>query len=135
MQHTNLSIIDKFFDAFSRHDINDLQKVLSEDIKWIFPGKNPLSGTKQGIEGVISFFDRMGDIMGKSDLEVERLVMGVNDDYVSECQHIITNRECGINIDQYMCVLWKFKDGKIIEGKHFTTGQYELDSFFSEAFQ
>jgi uncharacterized protein len=134
MEHINLNIIDKFFEAYSKHDLKGLREVLSENIKWVFPGHNPLSGTKVGIEEVISFFDKIGEIMGKSDIEVEKLIMGANENYVLECQRIRTNREDGINFNQDMCVLWVFKDGKIVEGKHFASEQFEADIFYNKVF-
>lgn len=130
----NLNIVDKFFDAYSRHDANNIQQVLSQNVTWLFPGQNPLSGMKVGIKEVVSFFDEMGGIMGKSNVKVERLVMGENENYVLECQHIQTNRKDGINLNQDMCALWKFEDGKIIEGKHLTSDQLEVDNFFNKAF-
>lgn len=132
MESINFSIIDNFFEAYGRHDLKAIQQVVSEDIKWVFPGHNTLSGTKTGIEEVISFFDKMGGIMGKSNVQVEKLVMGGNNDYVLECQHILTNREDGINFDQDLCVLWIFRDGKLIEGKHFISDQSEADIFFNK---
>lgn len=128
----NVKIIDRFFEAYGKRDLDDIKKVLSENVKWIFPGQNPLSGIKVGIEEVLSFFDKVGAIMGKSNVEVNRLIMGAADDYVIECQHIVTNRDDGINFDQDMCVLWTFKDGIIIEGKHFTSDQYEADTFYNK---
>ena len=123
MKHINLNIIDKFFDDYSKHDTNAIKQELSENVKWTFPGHNPLSGTKVGINEVVEFFDKMGALMGKSNVKVEKLVMGVNDNYVLECQHIMTARENDVNIDQHMCVLWIFENGKIVEGKHLTEDQ------------
>lgn len=134
MNHINVSIIDKFFDAYSRHDLNDIQQVLSKEVKWIFPGNNSLSGTKVGIEEVVTFFNKMGGIMGKSNVEVNKLIMGATDDYVLECQHIRTDTEDGIILDQDLCVLWTFKDDKIIEGKHFMSEQHKADTFFNKIF-
>lgn len=134
MEHENLNIIDKFFEAYSRHNMNDIQQVLSENIKWLFPGQNPLSGVKVGIEEVISFFDKMGSIMGKSNVEVKRLIMGENNDYIIECQQIRTNREDGVNLYQDMCVLWMFENGRIVHGKHFMSDQYEADAFFQKVY-
>ena len=132
VENQNIDIINRFFEAYSKRDFKELKLVLDEDAKWIFPGKNPLSGTKVGIEGIVEFFDKMGAVMGKSNIRVEKLVTGVNDNYLVECQHIWTNRETGGNLDHHWCVLWSFKDGKIVEGKHFAENQYKADSFFSE---
>jgi len=60
MLHPNLEIIDPFFDAYGRRDETTLRKALADKVKWIFPGRNPTSGTKVGIGHVLAFFDAMG---------------------------------------------------------------------------
>lgn len=132
MIHMNLSIIDRFFVAYSRHDMDAISKELSENVKWTFPGSSSLSGTKTGINEVVNFFDKMGELMGKANVKVEKLVMGVNDNYVLECQYIKTDKKDSVNIDQKMCVLWTFENGKIIGGKHFTEDQIQADVFYNK---
>jgi hypothetical protein len=75
----------------------------------------------------------MGSIMGSSNTQVEKLVLGISEDYVSECQYIHTQREDNINLNQNMCVLWKFREGKIIEGQHLVSDQKEADYYFQNA--
>jgi ketosteroid isomerase-like protein len=133
MTHPNLDLIDRFFKAYGKHDLDGIREVVAEDVKWVFPGHHPLSGTKVGIDQVVEFFDVMGGIMGSSNVQVEKLVVGVNDEYVVECQHIRTKREDGNNLDHQWCVLWKFENGKIIEGRHFAADQHQADRFFSQA--
>ena len=41
-----------------------------------------------------------------------------------------TNRDDGHNLDHQWCVRWVFKDGKIVEGRHFASDQYAVDEFF-----
>ena len=130
MSHPNLKLIHNFFEAYVQGDLAGLQQVASEQIRWVFPGNNPLSGVKPGIEAVIAFFDTMGGIMGSSKVEVEKLVTGVNDGYVVECQHISTYRDEGPNLDHDWCVLWKFEGGKIVEGKHLASDQKAVDEFY-----
>ena len=132
MEHQNLDIINRFFEAYGKHDLKEIRLVLNENAKWVFPGQNPLSGTKEGIEEIVTFFDKMGDLMGKSNIKVEKLITGVNDNYVVECQHICANREDCNNLDHHWCVLWGFENGKIVEGKHFAENQYKADAFFIE---
>ena len=134
MRHQNLEIINKFFEAFGKQDMAALNELVAPDIQWIFPGHHPLAGTKKGIEEVVNFFDSMGKIMEASNIKVERLVNGVNDDYVVECQHIWTNRKDGNNLDHYWCVLWAFRDGKITEGRHLASDQHLVDSFFCKVY-
>ncbi len=133
MANTNVDIINKFFEAYGKRDMEGLKEALWEDVQWIFPGNHKLSGIKKGIAEVIEFFDIMGSIMSSSNTQVEKLVMGINEDYVSECQYIHTDRNDKINLNQNMCVLWKFKDGRIIEGQHLISNQKEADDYFQTA--
>lgn len=71
MKNTNVDIINNFFNYYSNGDIEGLKKVVWHNVRWFFPGQNPLSGTKQGVEEVIEFFDKMGSIMGISNVSVE----------------------------------------------------------------
>jgi len=131
MAHPNLDVIDRFFAAYSNRDLSALQNVLAENATWTFPGHHPLSGTKVGIDAIIAFFDAVGSVMGSSHPQVEKLVMGVNEQYVVECQHIRTNRTAGPNLDQQLCVLWSFADGKIVSGQQLAANQDALDAFYT----
>ena len=105
--------------------------MLAEDATWTFPGHHPLSGTKDGIDAIIAFFDAIGSVMGRSKPTVEKLVLGVNEQYVVECQHIRTNRADGPNLNQQLCVLWSFAEGKIVSGQHLAADQEALDAFYT----
>ena len=131
MTHPNLELIDRFFAAYSKYDLPALRAVLSEDAIWTFPGHHPLSGTKVGIDAIIAFFDAVGTVMGSSHPQVEKLVMGVDEQYVVECQHIRTNRTDGPNLNQQLCVLWSFAEGKIVSGQHLAADQDALDAFYT----
>ena len=130
MTHTNLELIDQFFAAYGKRDREGLRQVLADTATWTFPGHHPLSGTKVGIDAIVAFFDAMGAIMGRSSANVEKLVMGVNEQYVVECQHIRTSRTDGPNLDQHLSVLWSFENGKIASGRHLAADQRALDAFF-----
>jgi uncharacterized protein len=131
MTHPNLDLIDRFFAAYSSHDREGLRAVLAKNATWTFPGHHPLGGSKVGIDEIVVFFDAIGSVMGGTNASVEKLVMGVNDEYIVECQHIRTSRTDGPNLDQELCVLWSFENGKIASGKHLAADQDALDAFFT----
>ena len=135
MEHQNISIVNKFFDAYGKRDIDALHAVLHDDVTWNFPGHHNFSGVKKGFDEVIHFFDTMGGIMGNSGIKAERLFMEANEKYVVEYQHVWTNRTDGINMDHQWCVAWKIKNGKIIEGRHLADDQHEVDRFFHKISQ
>jgi len=131
MNHPNLDLIDEFFQAYSKRDFDGLRRVLAENATWTSLGRHPLSGVRNGFDEVIAFFDTMGEVMGRSNTKVEKLIIGANDDYVIECQHVWTNREDGYNLDHLVCVLWKFKNSQIVEGRHFFSDPQAVDTFFN----
>ena len=131
MQHPNFEIIDRFFDAYGRRDRQALAQVLAGDVTWTFPGRNPFSGVKRGPDAVVAFFDAMGGVMSRSGIQAETLIRSANDNYVVEAQHIVTHRADGVNLDHYWCVLWTFRDGQIIAGRHLAADQYAVDEFFN----
>jgi uncharacterized protein len=131
MSHPNLDLIDRFFAAYGSRDRAALGDVLAEDATWTFPGHHPLSGAKVGIDEIVAFFDAVGSLMGSSQPTVDKLVLGVNEQYVVECQHLRTNRADGPNLDQHLCVLWSFADGKIASGRHLAADQDALDAFYA----
>jgi ketosteroid isomerase-like protein len=130
MTTSNLDIIDRFFAAYSKRDMDGLKLVLDEHAKWISLGQHPFGGVKNGFQEVIAFFDAMGAIMGKSNVRVEKLIVSENDQHVVECQHVWTNRDDGHNLDHLVCVLWTFENSKIVEGRHFFADPKAADDFF-----
>jgi ketosteroid isomerase-like protein len=131
MTHANQEIMSRFFDIYGRRDLVSLPQVLAADVRWVFPGRNPFSGTHTGIDGVVAFFDRMGGVMGSSDIKFAHLLESANDTYAVQVQHIQTQRSDGNNLDHQWCVLWTFADGKITEGRHFAADQHAVDAFFN----
>ncbi len=131
MTHPNLELISEFFAAYGQRDMEGLRRVLAEDVRWVFPGKHPLAGTKIGLDEVVAFFDAMGGVMSGAKVKVEALVSGVSDAYVVEAQHMQTQRDDDLNLEQHWCVLWTFEDGRIKEGRHLASDQQAVDEFFS----
>ena len=129
MAQTNQEIIDKFFEAYKKHDMKAIRQVMAEDITWYFPGQNSMAGEKKGIQEVIEFFDVMGKIMEKSRPEMDKLIVAENDRYFIECQHSRTHRQDDNNLDHYSTVLWTIENGKIIEGRHFFSDAQASDKF------
>ena len=131
MANSNLDIINKFFEAYGKRDIDNLRLVLDDNAKWTSLGQHPFSGVRNGFNEVIAFFDTMGAIMGKSNVSVEKFIVSENDNYVIECQRVWTNRDDEHNLDHMVCVLWKFENSRIVEGRHFFADPKAADDFFN----
>ncbi len=131
MENPNQKIVEKFFEAYGRHAMDDIKKVMSENVLWYFRGKHPYAGVKRGIPEVVSFFDTMGKIMGDSKPTIEKVIVGENENHFFECSHITTNRMDGHNVDHHVSVVWTIEDGKITEGRHFFADPGAIDQYFN----
>jgi len=131
MATTHQDLIDKFFLAFSKRDMEVIQQVMDKNVIWYFSGQHKLAGIKKGIDEVIAFFDTMGGIMSESKPTIEKLIVASNENYLIECQHIKTNREDGINIEHDVTVLWTIENGKIVSGRHFFADPKAVDTYFN----
>lgn len=128
--HPNLTLINSFFNAYGDNDIDEISKILAEDIKWHIPGNHPLSGTKTGVNEVLAFFKSLN----KGLFKAEPIVMGVNDSYVIDCHRNWSNLENEDNLDNMSCLLWKIENNKIVEVFNFPQNQHIVDAFFTKLY-
>jgi ketosteroid isomerase-like protein len=126
MTHPNLDVLTRFFEAYSKRDMDRLREVTTQDIFWRFPGRNPLAGTKQGINEVVALFDQMRNF----NFRPEKWITCANSSYVIEAQRVRGEQD-GHDVELDWCVLWSFVDGKLAGGTHFSADQYKADDFFN----
>lgn len=127
MPHANEQIIHRFFDAYGKRDMAGLREVMADDVSWNFPGHSPVSGVTRGLPDVIALFDRIGGLQMRADT----YVTGVNDDFLVEAQRTYCVAP-GSDFEMEYAVLWRFADGKIVNGTHLCADQHRADAFFHE---
>ena len=128
-QHPNLLLINTFFQAYANNDLDAIRQILDPNIEWVIPGRHPLSGTKVGVEEVLNYFKQLSVFS----FHARPIVMGCNDEYVIDCHINWSNQEGSENIERMSCLLWKFRDGKIIKVYNFPEDQHAIDDFFNKA--
>lgn len=129
--HPNIELITAFFKAYATNDIEAIQNIFAEDIKWHIPGTHPLSGTKLGINAVLEYFEQLN----KGRFMAEPIVMGVNDNFVIDCHRNWSNLEGEENLNNMSCLLWKIDNHKIVEVHNFPQNQQIVDLFFSKLYK
>ena len=77
----NIEVVQKFFQYYTKRDLEGMKTVLANNIHWHIPGHHPLSGIKKGREEVIAFFRKLQKANFKADL----IILGENDNYVIDC--------------------------------------------------
>ncbi|GAB4056048.1 nuclear transport factor 2 family protein [Spirosoma litoris] len=128
--HPNITLVHRFFQAYAEQDLLAIHQLLAPNIRWVIPGKHPLSGVKSGPDEVLAYLNQLG----KAAFQAQPIVAGVTDDYVIDCHHNWSNLPEGAPFMGMSCLLWKFADGQISEVYNFPQDQHQVDSFFQNLY-
>jgi ketosteroid isomerase-like protein len=128
--NTNIQIVRSFFEAYEKNDLEGIRQVLADDVQWHIPGRHPLSGTKNGINEVINFFDELG----KAGFKAEVMILAANDNYVIDAHRGWSNVTNGENVDLNWVLLYQIENSKIKRVINFAGDQPLADGFFTKSY-
>jgi len=106
----------------------------AEDMVWLVPGHNQLSGWKFGLDEFMAFMAKVGELSGGS-FNMQVITVLTNDDYSCDVTNNQGTRSHDpskkLNIDVAHVLRWR--DGKVIAGKGgiFGDGTAQYDEFWS----
>lgn len=128
-KHPNIELIEKFFNSFSREDLDGIKSVLAENIRWIIPGHHPLSGIKVGVAEVLSYFEQLAKVGFKA----EPKFLEANDNHVVDVHRVFSTLG-SVKLDGTSILVWTIENGKVTEVQNFPGDQHEWDKFFWETY-
>jgi uncharacterized protein len=105
-----------------------------ENMVWLVPGHNPLSGWYHGRKAFIDFMKRVGELSGGS-FRMQVITITTNEEYSTDVTNNQGNRagapDVKLNIDVGHTLRWR--NGKVIAGKGgiFGDGTDQYDHFWS----
>ena len=120
-----IEAIGRFFAAYAVNDVDGMSAVLAHDIDWTIPGHHPLSGTKHGLDEVVSFFTQLG----KSGFHAEPIFLGSDNDHVVDIHRGWTTKGVG-KVDAVWALVWHFNaDGKVDRVVNLSGDQHQMDNY------
>ncbi|WCE31836.1 nuclear transport factor 2 family protein [Vibrio sp. SCSIO 43137] len=122
-----LKVVQGFFGAYGKGDMQGLKQFVAEDVEWHIPGRHPLAGTKRGIDEFVAFFNQLG----AAGFAAEVMILAANDTYVIDA-HRGWSSKADENIDLNWILLYQIEDGKIKRVQNFSGDLYESDKFFAK---
>lgn len=122
----NIQVIRDYYAAYSTGNPEAVRPYLASDIVWRIPGHHPLAGEKRGQDEVIAFFT--GLARGK--FKAEPLFFQAQGDLVVDVHRGWSNVGTGPEVDQLYALMFRVRDGKIVEAQNFLTDMYSSDAFF-----
>lgn len=131
--------VAKAYDALASGDMEQIRQFWADDMVWLVPGHNPLSGQYEGLDAFLGFMGNVGRLSGNS-FNMARVAVMTSDEYSADVTHNVGYRageEHGrapydkLDIDVVHVLRWR--NGKVIEGRGaiFGDGTTYYDQFWS----
>ncbi|HYU57619.1 MAG TPA: nuclear transport factor 2 family protein [Actinomycetota bacterium] len=129
MAHPNEELARRGYAAFSSGDMDALNELLADDIKWHVGGRSQLTGEYEGKEAVFGLFARLVELTGGS-FKVDLHDVLANDEHTVGLIHATADRE-GKHLDDNGVQVFHVRDGKITEAWLHPGDAYASDEFFA----
>ena len=133
-------LVGKAYEALGSGDRDRINEYWAEDMVWIVPGHNPLSGVYNGRDAFLGFMGEVGNLSNNS-FNMTAVAVMVSDEYSADVTHNVGYRAghegkgevpyTKLDIDVVHVLRWR--DGKVIEGRGaiFGDGTTEYDQFWA----
>lgn len=115
--------------AFNANDLSGVEEFVAEDIRYTIPGKSPLAGTTIGILEHLRALS-LAKELSQGTLKLTAAATAVDGDYLFIWGRISAQR-AGKMLDCDHGVVFRFADGKVVEGRTLPSNLYEFDDFWS----
>ena len=127
---TNLDIVKQGYADFMQGNIPDMLSTMSDDIEWVLPAsaKVSFSGTFTGKDGVMKFFENVGNANDISEFAIDTYI--ADGDYVVALGHLTaTAKTTGKTSSNKWAHVWQLKDGKVIRHYEYADTAEIRDAF------
>lgn len=111
-----------------------IAQLWAEDMRWLVPGHNPLSGWKDNLDEFIAFMGTVGRLSDNS-FRMDSIAVMAADNFSADVTRNTGNRagqpDRRLDIDVIHWLTWR--DGKVIEGRGaiFGDGTAQYDEFWT----
>lgn len=126
----NAETVRRGYKAFNSADMKTLTELFDESASWHTPGRSPLAGDRKGREATFAQFGRYGGETGGTFKATLQHVLTSDDGRVVGIHHNTAMRN-GKKLDVYCCLVFEFKNGRIIDGREHFYDLYAWDEFWS----
>ena len=124
-----VEIVTQFYQAYAHEDLDGMRALMDPEIVWRIPSRHSLSGSHQGIEETIFFFQQLAKAQFKADVYA---LVG-NDEYAVD-YHRGWGSFGEHSLDILWAIGWRVRDCKIVEGIDFAFDQAAADIFYSAVY-
>lgn len=128
-EHPNVEIVRRGYDAFNNRNMDALAALVAENVVWHVSGRSLLAGDYHGRETTFAYFDRLHELTNGT-YQTELHVAVGSDEHVISIDHSSAKRN-GSTYEENELVVFRFRDGRIVEAWQAFMSPYAHDAFFS----
>jgi uncharacterized protein (TIGR02246 family) len=128
-EHANAALVRRLYQAFEARDRAAVSSLLADDCRWIIPGRGRQAGVYEGRAAVIELFRTITrKTRGTTELDVDVVIAG--DDYAIVLQRGRARID-GRSAELDECLVYRIRDGQVVEMKEFQFDLYALDEWWN----
>jgi ketosteroid isomerase-like protein len=129
MGESNVAVIRKAYEDFSRGNIPEVFAAFDADITWHIPGHGPLSGDYTGHDQIGGFFQRTMELSGGVfGIDVHNVL--ADGDVVVALVTVNAQRN-GVSASFPEAHVWRMRNGKAVEFREYQGDEQREDRFWS----
>ncbi len=126
----NAETVRRGYAAFNTGDIKTLTEIFHESASWHTPGRSSVAGDYQGRDAVFALFGRYAGETGGNFKAALQHVLTSEDGRVVGVHHNSAKRN-GKQLEVDCCLVFEFKDGRLIDGREHFYDLHAWDEFWS----
>lgn len=129
-EHPNADLVRRAHAAFKAGDHAEVSALFADDILWTVGGEGPQTGTTIGMANVMANFGQIME-MTEGTYFADPVDYVGSDDHAINISHLTAKRPDGRSIDIYEAVIFKVRDGKLVEAQHIAYDEKAWEDFFA----
>lgn len=129
MSRGHAAIAERLWEAVSAGDVDTLETLCTEDLRWHTSGRGPRAGTVRGRTAVFEHLARLGEDADRYASELEDVLVG---EHATALLYRVTGVRGSRKLDTGYILLLRIEDGKLVEAWSVPRDQYAVDEFWSE---
>ena len=126
----NAETVRRGYAAFNAGDMKTLTELFHERASWHTPGRSPIAGDHKGREAAFAQFGRDGGETNGTFKATLLHVLKGDDGRVVGIHHNTAERG-GKHLDVGCCIVFEFKEGRVIDGREYFFDLHAWDEFWS----
>jgi uncharacterized protein len=127
--HPNVLAYKRMIAAFNANDLGAVEALVSPDLVYTIPGKSQIACHTRGVLPHLTMLKQARELSFGS-LRLEPRAVAADGNYLVVWGRITAERG-GRRLDSDHCVMYRFEDGRIVEGRTVPADLYAFDEFWS----